>query len=32
MLDIQNDPAYDFLHSDERYRSIIRKIGLPPAW
>jgi TolB-like protein/DNA-binding winged helix-turn-helix (wHTH) protein len=32
MLDIQNDPAYDFLHTDERYRSIIRKIGLPPAW
>jgi hypothetical protein len=32
LLDIQNDPAYDFLHSDERYRSIIRKIGLPPAW
>jgi TolB-like protein/DNA-binding winged helix-turn-helix (wHTH) protein len=32
MLDIQNDPAYDFLHNDERYRSIIRKIGLPPAW
>jgi TolB-like protein/DNA-binding winged helix-turn-helix (wHTH) protein len=32
MLDIQNDPAYDFLHSDERYRSIIRKVGLPPAW
>jgi len=32
MLDIQNDPAYDFLHTDERYRSLIRKIGLPPAW
>jgi TolB-like protein/DNA-binding winged helix-turn-helix (wHTH) protein len=29
---IQCDPAYDFLHTDERYRSIIRKIGLPPAW
>jgi tetratricopeptide (TPR) repeat protein len=28
----QNDPAYDFLHSDERYRSIIQRIGLPPAW
>jgi TolB-like protein/DNA-binding winged helix-turn-helix (wHTH) protein len=32
LLDIQNDPAFDFLHSDERYRSMIRKIGLPPAW
>jgi tetratricopeptide (TPR) repeat protein len=29
---IQCDPAYDFLHKDERYRSIIRRIGLPPAW
>ena len=26
------DPAYDFLHGDERYRSIIRRIGLPPAY
>jgi TolB-like protein/DNA-binding winged helix-turn-helix (wHTH) protein len=32
LLWIQTDPAYDFLHSDERYRSIIRKVGLPPAW
>jgi hypothetical protein len=32
LLDIQTDPAYDFLHADQRYRSIIRKIGLPPAW
>jgi hypothetical protein len=32
LLWIQNDPAYDFLHSDERYRSIIRGIGLPPAY
>jgi TolB-like protein/DNA-binding winged helix-turn-helix (wHTH) protein/Flp pilus assembly protein TadD len=29
LLEIQFDPAYDFLHADERYRSIIRKIGLP---
>jgi TolB-like protein/DNA-binding winged helix-turn-helix (wHTH) protein len=32
LLWIQTDPAFDFLHKDERYRSIIRKIGLPPAW
>lgn len=32
LLWIQTDPAYDFLHTDERYRNIIRKIGLPPAW
>jgi hypothetical protein len=32
LLWIQNDPAYDFLHSDPRYRSIIQRIGLPPAW
>ena len=32
LLWIQTDPAYDFLHSDERYRSIIKKIGLPPAY
>ncbi len=24
LLRIQNDPAYDFLHTDERYRAIIR--------
>ena len=29
---IQNWPEWDFLHSDERYRSIVRRIGLPPAW
>jgi TolB-like protein/DNA-binding winged helix-turn-helix (wHTH) protein len=32
LLWIQCDPAFDFLHKDERYRSIIRGIGLPPAW
>jgi TolB-like protein/DNA-binding winged helix-turn-helix (wHTH) protein len=29
---IQNWPEWDFLHSDERYRSIVRRMGLPPAW
>jgi TolB-like protein/DNA-binding winged helix-turn-helix (wHTH) protein/Tfp pilus assembly protein PilF len=32
LLWIQTDPAFDFLHKDERYRSVIRRIGLPPAW
>jgi tetratricopeptide (TPR) repeat protein len=32
LLDIQNDPAYDFLHADPSYRSLVQKIGLPPVW
>ena len=32
LLWIQNDPAYDFLHGDERYRAIIKRIGLPPTY
>ncbi len=32
LLEVQNDPAFDFLHDDERYRSLIKIIGLPPAW
>jgi TolB-like protein/DNA-binding winged helix-turn-helix (wHTH) protein len=32
LLWVQTDPAFDFLHPDERYRSIIRRIGLPPAY
>jgi TolB-like protein/DNA-binding winged helix-turn-helix (wHTH) protein len=28
---VQTDPVYDFLHSDERYRSLIKRIGLPPT-
>jgi TolB-like protein/DNA-binding winged helix-turn-helix (wHTH) protein len=32
LLWIQLDPAYDFLHSDERYRSIIKRVGLPPSY
>ena len=31
LLDIQNDCSFDFLHNDERYRSLVQKIGLPPA-
>ena len=32
LLGVQNDPAFDFLHAEERYRSIIKQIGLPPAY
>ncbi len=32
LLSIQLDPAYDFLHADGRYRSIIKRIGLPPSY
>lgn len=32
LLYIQCDSAYDFLHSDLRYRSLIQRIGLPPAY
>ena len=32
LFDIQNFPAFDFLHSDPRYRSIINGMGLPPAY
>jgi TolB-like protein/DNA-binding winged helix-turn-helix (wHTH) protein len=32
LLDIQNDCSFDFLHSDPRYRALVQKIGLPPAW
>jgi TolB-like protein/DNA-binding winged helix-turn-helix (wHTH) protein len=28
---IQNEPLFDFLHSDDRYRAIVKKMGLPPA-
>jgi len=29
---LQDDPAYDFLHSDERYRALIKKTGMPPQY
>ncbi len=32
LLWIQTDPAFDFLHADPRYRSLIQRIGLPPAY
>jgi tetratricopeptide (TPR) repeat protein len=29
---IQSDPAYDFLHGDTRYRSVVRRVGLPESY
>lgn len=29
---LQNEPVFDFLHSDPRYRALVKKIGLPPAY
>jgi len=29
---LQKEPAFDFLHSDPRYRSLVQRIGLPPAY
>jgi TolB-like protein/DNA-binding winged helix-turn-helix (wHTH) protein len=29
---IQEDPAYDFLHADPRFRSIVLKTGVPPTY
>jgi len=29
---LQKQPVFDFLHSDERYRALVKKIGLPPAY
>jgi TolB-like protein/DNA-binding winged helix-turn-helix (wHTH) protein len=28
---LQNEPVFDFLHSDQRYRAIVKNMGLPPA-
>jgi TolB-like protein/Tfp pilus assembly protein PilF len=32
LLDIQNECRFDLLHNDARYRALVKKIGLPPAW
>jgi hypothetical protein len=32
LLVAQSDPAFDFLHADARYRSLIQKMGLPPMY
>ena len=32
MVLVQFEPDFDFVHGEERYRNIIKKIGLPPAY
>lgn len=32
LIPMQYEADFDFLHSDERYREIVRKVGLPPAF
>ena len=32
ILYIQTEPAYGFVHADPRYRALVQKVGLPPAW
>jgi hypothetical protein len=29
---IQKEPVFDFLHSEPRYRDIVKKMGLPLAY
>jgi hypothetical protein len=29
---VQKEPVFDFLHSEPRYRDIVKKMGLPPAY
>jgi tetratricopeptide (TPR) repeat protein len=32
LLELQEETAFESLHSDPHYRSIVQKTGLPPAW
>jgi hypothetical protein len=32
LLLAQSDPAFDFLHADPRYRSLIHEMGLPAMY
>ena len=32
LVHIQHDPDFDFLHGEPRYRAIVAKMGLPPAF
>ncbi len=32
LLWLQTNPQFDALHGDERYRAIVKKVGMPPAY
>jgi hypothetical protein len=32
VINVQNEPLFDFLHNDPRYRALVGKIGLEPAY
>ena len=32
LVHVQHDPDFDFLHDEPRYRAIVVKMGLPPAY
>jgi len=32
LIFIQNEPLFDFLHTDPRYQALVKKIGLTPAY
>ena len=32
LIGMQNEPLFDFLHNDPRYRALVAKVGLPPAY
>jgi TolB-like protein/DNA-binding winged helix-turn-helix (wHTH) protein len=31
LIFIQNEPLFDFLHTDPRFQALVKKLGLPPA-
>lgn len=32
IIGLQNEPVFDFLHSEPRYRELVKNMGLPPAY
>ena len=32
LITVQNEPVFDFLHNDPRYRALVTKLGLQPAY